>query len=340
MKTIIITVIIVISTFFLGWFAKDVIQNTLSNGSSNKPIKLSIPQNPLNKYSIENLSRSNIKPGTFQMSTKLDENDDFVSYLFHFSHNPSLNIKEIKTTTGQINLPLKINSTEKFPIIIMLRGYVNQETYKTGDGTRSASQFFARNGFITIAPDFLGYSNSDKEAENIFESRFQTYVTALSLIKSLNQIGSWDENNIFLWGHSNGGQIALTVLEITGQSIPTTLWAPVTKPFPYSILYYTDDSDDRGKLIRSELATFENSYDVNMFSLTNYLSLIDAEILLHQGTADDAVPKDWSDEFVAKLKSLGKSIIYFVYSETDHNMQPNWNLVIERDLEFFQNHIK
>jgi dipeptidyl aminopeptidase/acylaminoacyl peptidase len=184
----------------------------------------------------------------------------------------------------------------------------------------------------------LGYASSDPEAANIFESRFQTYVTAIALLNSVNQIDKFDKTNIAIWGHSNGGQIALTTLEITDRNIPTVLWAPVSKPFPYSILYYTDESDDRGKLIRHELSKFEDDYDVEKYSLTNYLEKITAPLEIHQGTADDAVPKEWTDSLVKNLKNTDKEVGYFVYPGADHNLQPSWNTVVARNLEFFRKH--
>ena len=221
----------------------------------------------------------------------------------------------------------------------MVRGYVDQEIYETGDGTRKAAARFAENGFITVAPDFLGYAQSDPEAQNIFESRFQTYTTVLSLLKSLDQIDKWDGKNIFIWGHSNGGQIALIVLEITTNKYPTTLWAPVSKPFPYSILYYTDEAEDKGKLIRRELAKFEELYDVELFSLDNYLDRIQAPLQIHQGTNDNAVPGGWSDGLVGKLEKLEKDIIYYKYP-ANHNMVPAWNIVVNRDVSFFIKYLK
>src|SRR5690606_5347887 len=100
----------------------------------------------------------------------------------------------------------------------------------------------------------------------------------------LNQINNWNNDDVFIWAHSNGGQIALTTLEATGKMIPTSLWAPVTKPFPYSVLYYTDESADRGKFIRTELAKFEAIYNADQFAITDYVDRIKAPIQLHQGT--------------------------------------------------------
>jgi len=113
------------------------------------------------------------------------------------------------------------------------------------------------------------------------------------------------------------------------------LWAPVTKYFLYSILYYMDEADDGGKALRKSLAGFEADYNVNEFTLTNYLDRMTGPIQFHQGTADEAVPKVWSDEFVDKVKTAGGTITYYVYPGADHNMQGSWNTVVDRDIEFF-----
>ena len=119
-----------------------------------------------------------------------------------------------------------------------------------------------------------------------------------------------------------------------------TLWAPVTKYFPYSILYYMDEADDKGKGLRKVLAKFEADYDVDKFTLTNYLDRLVGPIQFHQGTADDAVPLAWSNDFVDKVKKLDKDITYYTYPGADHNMLGSWNTVVERDVAFFKEKLK
>lgn len=311
-----------IIAFFGGWFLSDFF-------TTDKYDDIEIAKTirrPLDKYSIEKLSEGEIEPGKIEVKNGL----------FNFTFSPDLG-KTSKTTTGQIKIP---DETGKLPLVVMFRGYVDQEIYKTGIGTSSAAKVFSENGFITVAPDFLGYAGSDPEDPDIFEARFQTYVTAVSLLESLDQIEKWDGENVFLWGHSNGGQVALTVLEITGKDIPTTLWAPVTKPFPYSVLYYTDESEDRGKFLRSQIAKFEKIYDPDLYSLDLYLDKIKAPLQIHQGTADDAVPIDWTNSFTKKMEELEKDFDYYKYPRADHNMKPSWNAVVARDLSFFQSHLK
>lgn len=338
-----ITYYILLATVFtlIGWFANTAYNLPRASNSFTSQVKNVIKPTPLAKYSIENLSKTDIKPSEIVMGKVLKDNPRFTSYEFTMKFSPDLS-ENLKTTSGLINIPQGSEPCKKTgcPIVIMFRGYVDPKNYSTGVGTQHAAEFFAQNGFITIAPDFLGYGNSDKESSDVFEARFQTYTTAISLLTTVHSLKQWDSKNIFIWGHSNGGQIALTTLEATGINYPTVLWAPVSKPFPYSILYYTDDASDSGKFLRSKTAEFENNYDSDLFSLTKYLNLIKAPIQLNQGTMDDAVPVAWSDLLAKNLKAENIDITYIKYPGADHNMNPNWSKTVQNALDFFQKHIQ
>ena len=119
-----------------------------------------------------------------------------------------------------------------------------------------------------------------------------------------------------------------------------TFWAPVTRPFPYSILYYTDDAPDGGKLLRNKLAEFEKLYDTGLYTFTNYISGISVPVQIHQGTADEAVPPGWSRDFVRNMGENGRDVTYFEYPGADHNMSGSWDNVVARDIIFFGNHTR
>lgn len=338
MKYKILIPALLIISFSIGYLVSRKI-NPVQKDKDGVPQEI---QKPLEKYSFENLQTVDIPTGTFKELQTLSEDGEYTSHLFQFRFVPGINDRNYKTTTGVINYP-KSSNNKKYPVAILIRGYVDQKNYTSGSGTKNVGLYLAKNGFMTVAPDFLGYADSDSEAGNIFESRFQTYTTIISLIKSIENgmlSDFWDGKNLFIWGHSNGGQIAITTLEIAGENYPTVLWAPVSKPFPYSVLYYTDSSDDRGKLIRSELSKFEELYDVEKYSLTNYLDKITADIQLQQGSNDDAVPISWSDALATKLRSLGENVDYIKYNGADHNMRPDWDSAVNQTLEFFKSHLK
>lgn len=353
MKNKVFISILLFISFSFGWMTHA--YYPFENKGVNSDINTSINKRTLDVYSIENMKKSEWETGKITIDKVIGDEDEYTSYQFSYTFSPNFS-NEQKTTTGQINIP---KENYNYSIILMFRGYIDQKLYTTGTGTRPAASYFAKNGFVTIAPDFLGYASSDSESGNIFETRFQTYVTAISLLKTLEQaknnnkpidLGSTISDSTYLvtlltsyksmnlWAHSNGGQIALTTLAVTESVYPTTLWAPVTKPFPYSVLYYTDESQDGGKFIRKELAFFEEQYNVDLYSFTNYLDKIKSPLQFHQGLGDDAIPVGWTDDIVTKLRKLDREVTYWKYPSADHNMRPDWDTVVQRDVDFFQKH--
>lgn len=298
---------------------------------------------PLMVYTFANLKKTVFPQSQITLGSKLAETQNSQSQVYFYNVPAKPNAANMLKVSGVLNVPKKPGT---YPVIVMFRGFVPQETYQPGIGTEPSAKVFADHGFITIAPDFLGYGQSDIGADG-FENRFQTYTTALTLLSSLQNLNSGleasysgkikaDMSKIGIWGHSNGGHIALSTLAISGVSYPTVLWAPVSKSFPYSILYYTDESDDQGKTLRKSLAEFEQDYDTDLFDPTKYYQDIKAPIEISQGTADVEVPVWWSDELVNTLKRNGNDVTYFTYPGADHNLLPNgWSQAVINSMNFY-----
>ena len=318
------------------------------------------PAKPLQKYSFPNLRNQTFSPLPLELVEPVATESGYTSWLFRYQTDRGW-------ISGQMNIPkgnqagdargaparapaavnrmsedvgAGLSAAGPAPVIIMIRGYVDKEKYQTGVGTKNAAAVFAENGFITIAPDFLGYGSSHPEPKNELESRFLRPPAILQLLASLPNLPQADPEKVSIWAHSNGGQIALSVLEISGRQIPTALWAPVSKPFPYSILYYTDEADDHGKYLRRAVADFESLYDAEEFSIINYFDWITAPIQIHQGTGDDSVPWQWSIQLTKELQKRNLDITLYQYPDADHNLQPSWNTAVSRDLRFFTSRLK
>ena len=124
----------------LGRWGSDNYKNYLNPDTSlpswNKP-------KPLEKYTIENLSQTEVKP----TEVKIEDN------IFSFNFDPTLQNKLTKKVTGMINTP---EGTGPFPIVVLIRGYVDQSIYHSGAGTKRVGEYFVDNKYITLAPDFLG----------------------------------------------------------------------------------------------------------------------------------------------------------------------------------------
>ncbi len=317
--------------------ATGVIYIAMSQSSVILPPNIVEKEKSLAKYSYPALRDTVFSGSKIIIGKVVKDEEEFASYIYTF-------IVQGKEVGGLMNVPKKPGN---YPVILMIRGYVPKEIYEPGVGTSHGGEALAQNGFITLAPDFFGYGSSDNPPISSLEDRFLTYVTVLELIQSVPNLNialenesitaRYDGSHLGIWGHSNGGQIVLSVLEISGKKYPTVLWAPVTKPFPYSILYYTDDIEDHGKALRKVIADFEVDYDAEKYSLTNNFDWIRAPIQVHQGGADEAVPERWSDAFVATMKTKEKEIDYYTYPGDDHNFtQGNWGTVMQSTMEFYK----
>ncbi len=293
-----------------------------------------VEKKPLKKYYFDNLAQREYQPSEIKLireiTTPALTGENYKTWLYTYQSDE-------KTVSGMAKIP---NSCEnkKCPVIIMLRGYVDDEIYFTGIGTHKAAGIFAENGYITLAPDFLGFGESDNQPKNILEARFTRPITVLNLIKTVKQWDQAEDNDISIWAHSNGGQIALSVLEISQEEYPTTLWAPVTIGFPQSVLYYMDDYDqlnDTGREAYNTIRNFCNDYDCTQVSADQYWQKVQAPIQIHQGGADPLVPLSWSTKFTNQMKELNKEVTYYTYPDGNHNLKQNWDEVVEKDLEFF-----
>lgn len=306
-------------------------QNSQSVRDFISPIVDDNRPRPLLTYTYENLQKRNYTGSKVTLGKVVADEEKFTSRIFYFT-------VEGKKVSGLINIP-KVEGPR--PIIVMIRGFVDPSVYVTGEGTQHGGQVFAENGFVTVSPDFLGYGESDLPVADGLQDRFMTYVTVLELIASLKNIPNvnLDLTKVGIWGHSNGGQIALSVLEISQGAYPTVLWAPVSKPFPESVLHYTKELDKKDAVaLKNLIAGFESLYNPQKYSLTSYAGWIRAPIQLHQGEKDEEVPKEWSDDLYEKLKSLNLVVEYYTYSAQDHNFnnKADWDTAIQRSLEFYR----
>jgi len=374
MKTWLVVLLVILLLIILGsggYFGYQYYQNNSQPKLVQQtPIPAPTPK-PLEKFTFDNLSKRDYSGSAIEIREPLNadtaQEDGYNSNVFFF-------ISDDKKVSGQINIPIPPTSNPepeatdsaemadtpaptwvmptngKLPVIVMIRGFVDRDMYETGIGTSRAAGVLAANGYITLSLDFLGYGQSDPPMPSVSErqdtqeydvwwERFNNPVQVLNLLASIKNLPQADPDKIGIWAHSNGGQIALSVLEISQKAYPTTLWAPVTKPFPFAILFFTDEFEDEGKALRAEVARLEKDYDVRQYSITDYLDRIIAPLQIHQGSADDAVPLKWSNEFVAKLKNLKKDYKYYTYQSADHNMAGSWNTVINRDLVFFEKYL-
>lgn len=155
--------------------------------SSNQELAILQPtveevKTPLLAYTFDNLKKTDIPGSTIELGPDTDETDDFISQYFYFNIPESPGSENLKKVSGLANIPKEPGN---YPVIVMLRGFIPEDSFISGAGSQPTASVLASDGFITLAPDFLGFGESDNPSDDSFESRFQTYITVVALLSTL-----------------------------------------------------------------------------------------------------------------------------------------------------------
>ncbi len=304
-------------------------------------------------YTIDGLRQHGYQGGKIHIRSRLDENESFTSYLIDY---PSDGL----TITGIMQIPA---GDGPFPVIVLNHGFFSRSQFKSGDGTDRAAAFLAKHGYITIAPDYRSWGESDTDTSLFYSGLAIDVINLLNAIPSIPQA---DPERIGMWGHSMGGGVTMKVLVVDPRVKAAVLYSPVS----------ADQADviDRwgmgcfGDVARGELEFGCNSSDIipetlpanlqsayrfaasdadtlRKVSPIYYLDSISIPIQIHYGTEDGKVlngtPPQWSVKFAQALRDAGGSVELLRYEGEGHSFigQP-WFTFMERTLRFFDQNVK
>lgn len=284
------------------------------------------------ELTIEALTARTYGGGLLDIVEVMEETETFTRYLVTY---PSDGL----TIYGFMNVP---HEGDKFPVVIMLHGYIDPNEYQTLDYTARYADALAEAGYLVIHPNFRNYPPSEA-GPNAFRTGYA--IDVLNLIAIVRQqsqdatgyLRRADAEHIHLWGHSMGGGVALRVL--------------VVNPAPYlraAVLYGSMSGDERRNYEkirywsygqRGEFELAAPAAMLDQVSPITYLDRLAAPVAVHHSLADEVVPVSWSQALCEALADQGHSHECFLYEAQPHTFHGYADeLFMERVLLFFRSH--
>lgn len=260
-----------------------------------------------------------------------------------------------------------------WPVIIFNHGYIAPAEYQTTEKYVAYVDAFARSGYVVLKSDYRGHGNSEGDAPGGYGSPAYTVdiLNAVASIKKLGVSGKGeggtlrndltlnalpfplvDTDRIGMWGHSMGGFITLRSMVISKDIKAGVIWGGVVASYPDLINRWRRPTTTpstplptgarrwRDLLTRQFGSPEENPNFWNSISANSYLKDISGPIELHHGGADASVPVEFSEKLDKELKTVGKQSEIFIYPGDDHNISNNFNIAIQRSIEFFDKFLK
>lgn len=287
---------------------------------------------PYAAYSISAMAARAYGGGELEIVERMETNERFARYLISY---PSDGL----TIYGFMNVP---HEGSKFPVAIVLHGYVNPVEYETLAYTSRYADALADAGYFVLHPNLRGFPPSEEASSS--DDAFRTGLAAdvLNLVAIVREQSSdpegplrrADAEAIHLWGHSMGGGVVLRVV--------TILHEPYLRA---GVLYGAMSGDEvlnyekilqwsEGRSGQFELAASPEALEA--ISAIHHLQRINTPLSIHHGEGDETVPPEWSADLCGRLQALDHPVECFSYNAAPHTFYGAWEeLFNRRVVEFF-----
>lgn len=301
-----------------------------------------IPRGPGADYYIETLRQNSPQGKNFKITELIERNPAYQKFFVTYEADG-------RTLTGVMNIPRASPPPNGWPILILNHGLIPPDVYFSGRGSKREQDFFTRNGYVTIHPDYRWHARSPEEAfprENDPSPRGSAhhdfYVgytrDVIALIEALKVLDPKliDTDRIGMWGHSMGGGIAARVMVLMPEVRAYVLFAPIS----------ADVEDNFFELPQPEINFLRKEYGrpgaepYRKISPLTYFKDVSAPVQLHHGDADKDVPLKFSEKMAEALVKLGKRVEIFTYPGEGHEFGVAWQIAAERSLQFFDRYVK
>lgn len=279
--------------------------------------------------SIEGLRSRDFSAGSVNLLNQVEASEGLEAWDFSYQ-------SEGLEIFGLIEKPAGEAPEEGWPVIILAHGYIPPDAYSTIDNYRLVTRYYASGGFIVIKPDYRGHGRSEGAGGG--PTRTIDYsIDVLNLIAGIKDIPDADSSNVFLYGHSMGGEIGLRILTVNDSLKGASLWAAVTERFPENTLYFVRKrSAEEAAGLQAQIDEQFTPEEYASLTPNNYLESIGVPMLVHHGTEDESVPYEWSVPFKERLDNAGVAYTFYEYPGENHNISRSFYKVMDIDMAFFR----
>jgi dienelactone hydrolase len=214
---------------------------------------------------------------------------------------------------------------------------------RPGDYYRPVPALYAAAGFLVIMPDYRGH-NSSEGAEYTGGLLSPAYYAedVVALLAGLDRLPEADGRNVFLWGHSLGGEVGLRVLLAIPRIRAASLWDTVAgDPWERALLHSRPmGSGTALAALEAELAAQPIPYEGDAGDPLRFLDALETPVMLHHAQFDPEVAVEASLRLAGALARHHKPYELHTYASHDHFFNsPERELAVQRDVDFFRAHM-
>ena len=260
---------------------------------------------------------------------------------------------------AMVAMPHAPKPANGFPVLVANHGHhpdppqygitAEGKDWRPGDYYRRIPELFVAQGFMVVMPDFRGHNNSEgfEFTEGMLESSYYTE-DVLNLLAGMESLDGFDSENIFMWGHSMGGEVTLRTLLATDRVKGASMWSSVGGDIWDQSYYYSRysdptafDSSETPKSVidrlRGRIAALDDDFDYRGSEPLLHLDALQTPIIIQHAVGDRGAAYKWSEQLAKELTMRDKQYAFHSYPGIDHLFQGEMmEQAVDRDVEFFR----
>ncbi|MEV5440584.1 alpha/beta fold hydrolase [Streptomyces sp. NPDC052682] len=246
------------------------------------------------------------------------------------------------TISGIMNIP---EGEGPFPALVLAHGYIDPDTYVSGQGMPREQDRLAREGYVVLHTDYRNHAGSDKDPGNDVGLRLGYTEDVIGAVLALRSSGraEIDADRIGLLGRSMGGGVVYNTLVVApGLVDAAVVFAPVSaRPYENVERFQRREGDPLAEEIEARHGTPEdNPAFWREVSPLTYVDRVTEPLLIHHGTADDTCPLAWSRRTAAAFEAAGKDVELRTYPGEGHTFGPRWADAMDATTAFLGRHLR
>ena len=234
-----------------------------------------------------------------------------------------------------------------WPVVIFNHGYIPPDVYRTTERYIAYMDEIAGAGYIVFKSDYRGHDRSEGTGGGGY-TRPNYVIDVLNAVASVKKYPDADPNRIGMWGHSMGGYITLRSMVISGDIKVGVIWGGVVAPYPDIFTRWNAGARQTTPTYGSWAYSMEQAYGTpetnpefwNSISANAYLRDLHGPIQLHHSTTDEEVPVEFSQMLYDEMLQANQKVELYTYEGDNHNISKNFNLAMQRTVEFFNHYLK
>ena len=264
-----------------------------------------------------------------------------------FSSSSKYTKHRISYDTGGLKISgimIKPRGNGPFPVVVLAHGYINPDTYWSGQGFRREQDWLGNNGYIALHVDYRNHARSSKDPKSDVSMRlgYAEDVIGAALAVKDSKFSYIDRNRVALLGRSMGGGVAFQALVLQPGAFDAAIMYASTSTLAADNFnkWQRNDYPIGNQILKAYGTPKQNPQVWQDMSSRYFFSRITEPVLMIHGTKDESCDITGARATNNALKRSGVDVTYVEYPGAPHYMYGEWSDSIKKVGKFLKKNLK